>query len=151
MAKYTYDYPRPCVTVDTVIFRPTDNGLKVLLVRRKSDPYKGMWAIPGGFVEMDESLKEAARRELEEETGVTDVEIEQLHAFGAPDRDPRTRVITVVYLAVIDAHRTHVRAGDDAAEAVWHSMDNLPELAFDHADILAMALERYHSQQAGSK
>ncbi|MEW6356407.1 MAG: NUDIX hydrolase [Planctomycetota bacterium] len=147
MAKYTYDYPRPCVTVDIVILRPEGDDLKVLLVRRKSDPYKGMWAIPGGFVEMDESLEDAARRELEEETGVTDVEVKQLYTFGAPRRDPRTRVITVAYLAVIDSNRPNIRAGDDAAEAAWRSMDNLPELAFDHADILAIALERYHSRR----
>lgn len=142
MAKYAYDYPRPCVTADVVVLTVRDGDLKVLLIRRKSPPFQGQWAIPGGFVEMAESLEAAARRELEEETGVTDVSPEQLRAFGDPHRDPRTRVITVAFLALVPWGRVHVRAGDDAAEARWHSMFRLPRLAFDHEEVLACALGR---------
>jgi 8-oxo-dGTP diphosphatase len=136
------DYPRPSVTVDVVIFTLRDNDLQVLLVKRKHPPFEGMWAIPGGFVGMDESLEEAALRELEEETGVRDVYLEQLYTFGDPGRDPRGRVITVAYFAVAPADALRPRAGDDASETRWWSIYNLPPLAFDHADILAYALQR---------
>ncbi len=137
-------YERPSVTVDTVIFTLRQEELQVLLVRRKHWPYEGMWAIPGGFVNMDESLEEAARRELAEETGVDDPDIclEQFHAFGDPGRDPRTRVITVAYFALIAADRIHPRAGSDAADTRWFSAYRPPPLAFDHADILAWAIRR---------
>ncbi len=136
------DYPRPSVTVDVILFTLRDNDLQVLLIKRRHPPYEGMWAIPGGFVGIDESLEEAALRELEEETGIRDVYLEQLYTFGDPDRDPRGRVITVAYFAVAPASAVHPRAGDDAGEARWWSMYNLPPLAFDHADILAYALQR---------
>ena len=136
------DYPRPSVTVDVIIFTLRDNDLQVLLVKRKHPPFEGMWAIPGGFVGIDESLEEAALRELEEETGVRDVYLEQLYTFGDPDRDPRGRVITVAYFAVVPADAIRPRAGDDASEARWWSIYDLPPLAFDHADILAYALQR---------
>ena len=136
------DYPRPAVTVDVVIFTLREGDLQVLLVRRKSPPFQGMWAIPGGFIRIDESLEEAALRELEEETGVRDVYIEQLYTFGDPNRDPRGRVITVAYFALVPADAVHPRAGSDAAEARWWSMYNLPPLAFDHDRILAYALQR---------
>jgi len=136
------DYPRPAVTVDVVIFTLRDGDLQVLLVRRKKPPFQGMWALPGGFVRIDESLEDAALRELEEETGVRDVYLEQLYTFGDPDRDPRGRVITVAYFALVPANAVHACAGDDAAEARWWSMYHLPPLAFDHADILAYALQR---------
>ena len=116
-----------------------------LLIRRKRDPYAGHWAFPGGFVDIDEDLVDAARRELEEETGIRGVELEQLRAFGAPDRDPRTRVITIVYMALIDpeqARSFHPRGGDDAAEARWWDVCKLPPLAFDHEQILNYALEQ---------
>ncbi|HIE38950.1 MAG TPA: NUDIX domain-containing protein [Anaerolineales bacterium] len=142
LEKRLEDYPRPSVTVDVVIFTLRDGELQVLLIRRKHPPFAGMWAIPGGFVGIDESLEEAALRELEEETGVTDVYLEQLYTFGALERDPRGRVITVAYFAVVPAHAIHPRAGDDAAEARWWSIYSLPPLAFDHADILAYALQR---------
>lgn len=143
----TYDvtqYERPSVTVDTVIFTLRQGELQVLLVKRKAWPYEGEWAIPGGFVHMDESLPAAARRELEEETGVDDpdVYLEQLYTFGAPDRDPRTRVITVAYFALVSAERLHLRADTDASSAAWFPAYHLPPLAFDHAEILAYALER---------
>lgn len=136
-------FERPSVTVDVVIFSLMDDQLKVLLVRRKQWPFQGMWAIPGGFVQMSESLKEAAERELAEETGVKNVYIEQLYTFGDPNRDPRTRVITVAYFAIVPADAiTHHEAGSDAEETGWHAMDELPELAFDHSVILEYALTR---------
>ena len=136
-------YDRPSVTADVVIFTLQDGELKVLLIKRSHWPYEGHWAIPGGFVNMDESLEQAARRELAEETGVADIYLEQLYTFGQPDRDPRTRVITVAYLAVTSADRVDPRAGSDAADARWWPMDDLPDkLAFDHDTILNYALTR---------
>jgi 8-oxo-dGTP diphosphatase len=143
----TYDvtqYERPSVTADVVIFTILDDALKVLLIKRKSWPYEGMWAIPGGFIKMDESLETAAYRELAEETNVTQdqVYLEQLYTFGKPNRDPRTRVITVAYFALVSVDMLNPRAADDAADVGWFSVYNLPPLAFDHADILNYALTR---------
>lgn len=136
-------YDRPSVTVDVVVLSLVDDDLKVLLIKRKGAPYAGMWAIPGGFVQIDESLEAAAARELAEETGVTDVYIEQLYTFGDPGRDPRTRVITVAYFALVPADALQLsRPGDDAAATQWFSMFDLPPLAFDHHEILAYALTR---------
>lgn len=134
-------FPRPSVTVDVVIFTLRDDDLQVLLVKRKSAPYAGRWAIPGGFMRIDEPPEEAARRELSEETGVRDVYMEQLYTFGDPKRDPRGRVITVAYFALVPAPLA-VHAGGDASHACWWSMVGLPPLAFDHADILDYALTR---------
>jgi 8-oxo-dGTP diphosphatase len=139
--KYTYDYPRPAVTADVVLITE-DQEPRVLLIRRKADPFAGMWALPGGFIDMDESLETAARRELHEETGVTVEDLEQLHTFGDPGRDPRGRTISVVYLAIVNAATVQPQAADDAAEAGWHPLDRLPALAFDHAEILAYASRR---------
>ncbi len=136
------EYPRPMVTVDTIIFVLRDDDLQVLLVRRRHPPFEGMWAIPGGFVEMDETLETAARRELQEETGLTGVPLEQLYTFGDPGRDPRGRSITVAYFAAVPAGSVVARAGDDAAEVGWWSIYDLPPLAFDHDKILAYALTR---------
>jgi len=133
---------RPFVTADAVIFALRDGDLQVLLVRRSHPPFQGMWAIPGGFVEMDETLEAAARRELQEETGLTGVTLEQLYTFGDPGRDPRGRSITVVYFAAVPDGRVAPRAGDDAAEVGWWSIYDLPPLAFDHDKILACALTR---------
>ena len=132
---------RPAVTVDVAIFSLRDDDLKALLIRRAVPPFKGKWAMPGGFVRPGESLDAAARRELEEEAGVRDVYLEQLYTFGAARRDPRGRVITVAYFALVAGDVT-ARGGDDANEAAWHSAYTLPELAFDHADILRYALRR---------
>lgn len=140
------EYPRPMVTVDVVIFTLRDDDLQVLLIRRKNPPFAGMWAIPGGFIGIDEPLEAAALRELEEETGVRDVHLEQLYTFGDPGRDPRGRVITVAYMALLPAERTSLRAGDDAADARWWPMSALPPLAFDHDRILACARERLHGK-----
>lgn len=133
------------VTVDVVIFTIQEGVLKVLLVKRLVEPFIGQFAIPGGFVHEDEDLEEAALRELKEETGVADVYLEQLYSFGKPDRDPRGRVITVAYFALISADRT-LKAGTDAAEAAWFPMDDFPPLAFDHATILNYALERLRNK-----
>ena len=136
-------YARPSVTVDVVIFTLRAQDLQVLLICRKHPPFAGYWAVPGGFVEMDESLESAALRELQEETGVHDVYVEQLYTFGDPDRDPRTRVITVTYFALVpETALPPLSAGDDAADARWWSMYDLPPLAFDHAEILSYALTR---------
>jgi 8-oxo-dGTP diphosphatase len=137
-------YERPSVTADVVIFSIIDKALKVLLIKRRSWPYEEMWAIPGGFVKMDESLEEAAYRELAEETGVTrpNVYLEQLYTFGNPERDPRTRVITVAYFALVSADKLKPRAASDAADVGWFSVYDLPPLAFDHAGILDYALRR---------
>jgi 8-oxo-dGTP diphosphatase len=139
--KYTYDYPRPAVTADAVVVT-REAKPRVLLVRRKHDPFAGMWAIPGGFVDMEETLEQAARRELHEETGVEVEHLDQLHTFGDPRRDPRGRTISVVHLARADADQVRAKADDDAAEVAWYRLDKLPPLAFDHAQILECARRR---------
>lgn len=133
---------RPLVTVDVVIFTLRENDLQILLVCRKRWPYQEMWAIPGGLIGQDEALEAAAQRKLEEETGLTDVYLEQLYTFGSPLRDPRDRVITVSYFAVVPATRIVPRAADDADHVRWWPIHHLPPLAFDHADILTYALTR---------
>jgi 8-oxo-dGTP diphosphatase len=132
---------RPHLSVDVVILSLREKDLQVLLIRRGHPPFKGKWAIPGGFVNADESLDAAARRELEEETDVREVYLEQLYTFGEPRRDPRGRVVTVAYFALVPDDVT-ARAGDDAAEVGWFSVAQLPPLAFDHDDILRYALQR---------
>jgi ADP-ribose pyrophosphatase YjhB (NUDIX family) len=140
------DYPRPSVTVDLVIFTIAEDDLKVLLIRRGQEPFKGRWALPGGFVEIDESLERAAARELKEEVGVTNVYLEQLYTFGEPKRDPRGRVISVSYFALVDAERQRIVAASDAAEAQWYSVFDAPKLAFDHAKILDCAVWRLRNK-----
>ncbi len=135
-------YDRPSVTVDVVIFTLLKGTLHVLLVKRKQWPFAGMWALPGGFVQMDESLDDAARRELREESGIDQVYLEQLYTFGDPGRDPRTRVITVAYYALVSADRQHLRAATDASEVGWFPAENPPPLAFDHRQILDYAIIR---------
>lgn len=146
----TYDpsrYDRPSVTVDVVIFTLQAGELHVLLVQRKHWPFDGHWAIPGGFIEMDESLEQSARRELEEETGVRDVYLEQLYTFGAPKRDPRTRVISVAYFALVSADVQSLRVSDESTDVRWFPVRRLPgPLAFDHDHILATALDRLRSK-----
>jgi 8-oxo-dGTP diphosphatase len=135
-------YDRPSVTVDVVIFCLIEQELCLLLIKRKNPPFAGKWAIPGGFVQINESLEAAASRELAEETGVTGVYLEQLYTFGDPDRDPRTRVITVAYFALLPAGGVTLAAGDDASHAAWHRVADLPPLAFDHHQIIDYALTR---------
>ena len=135
--EYTYKYPHPSVTTDCVIFGFDGNKLKVLLIERGIEPFKGKWAFPGGFLKMEESAEEGALRELKEETGLTGAYIRQFHAFTAPDRDPRERVITIAYYALVRLQE--VAGGDDAARAQWFSLDEVPSLAFDHDMILRLA------------
>jgi 8-oxo-dGTP diphosphatase len=146
----TYDpsrYERPSVTVDVVIFTLISQELHVLLVQRSRWPFEGFWAIPGGFINMDESLADAARRELEEETGVRDVYLEQLYTFGDVGRDPRTRVISVAYIALVRADAQKIRASDESTDVRWFPVSTLPEqLAFDHDQVLAYAIGRLRSK-----
>ena len=137
---YSYRYPRPMVTVDAVVFRQTRQRLEVLVVERGKPPYAGMLALPGGFVEMDEDLEDAAKRELQEETGLENVTLSQLRAFGTPGRDPRGRNISIVFAGVARGRTDQVEGGDDAARAVWVSARRPGRLAFDHNDILKCAL-----------
>jgi 8-oxo-dGTP diphosphatase len=143
---YTYPYPRPALTGDAVVFTIIEDRLRVLLIQRKSDPFKGCWALPGGFCEENEPAAEAIRRELEEETGVRDIWLEQLRTFDAPGRDPRGWVVSVAHFALIDSSRVRLAGADDAADARWWPVDALPALAFDHQDIVRYALQRLRSK-----
>lgn len=134
---YTYEYPRPAVTVDMVIVA----ARRILLIRRGQKPFKGAWALPGGFLDIDEELDDAAARELEEETGLTGIALVQAGAYGTIGRDPRGRTVSVVYMAVLDKAPA-ARAGDDAAEAEWFDLDKLPDLAFDHTEIVRHLVAR---------
>lgn len=139
---YTYDYPHPAVTVDCVVFAVDNNDLKVMLIERGEEPFKNQWALPGGFVKIDEALDEAARRELEEETGLKGIFLEQLYTYGGVQRDPRERVISVAYMALVNLEGHDVKASTDAVNAAWFSLDDLPDLAFDHEGIIEQAQER---------
>ncbi len=143
-AKYSYKYPHPSVTTDCVIFGFDGSRLKVLLVERGVEPFKGKWALPGGFLRMDESAEQGALRELQEETGLKTAYIKQFHTFTDPDRDPRERVITIAYYALVRLQ--DVVAGDDAARAGWFSLDEVPSLAFDHDRILRTAIQEIRRQ-----
>ena len=140
---YTYDFPKPALTVDCVVFGlDDDHDLKVMLIERDIDPFQGKWALPGGFVHLDESLEEAARRELWEETGIEKIFLEQLYTFGKVNRDPRDRIITVAYYALINLTEQNIKAKTDARNADWFSVKKIPKLAFDHEQILTIALTR---------
>ena len=139
---YSYKYPRAALTVDCVVFGFDAGELKVLLIERALDPFKGKWALPGGFVRVDETVDDAARRELAEEAGLKDVFLEQLYTFGAVNRDPRERVVSVAYYALVKLAAHDTKAATDATDARWFPMSKVPKLAFDHADILATALTR---------
>lgn len=140
---YTYKYPRPAVTADVVAITNEEEP-KVLLIQRGYEPYKGCWAFPGGFMEMDETTKECAIRELEEETGLRLDNMVQVGAYSKVDRDPRGRTITIAYLAIVD-EQLSVIAQDDAAMAEWFLINNLPTLAFDHKEIMADAISMYNT------
>ena len=139
---YTYEYPRGALTVDCVVFGLDEEDLKILLIQRALPPFAGTWALPGGFVRVDETLEDAARRELEEETGLRNVFLEQLYTFGALDRDPRERVVSVAHYALVKLSDHTVQAATDARDAAWFAVHDVPSLAFDHADILQLAVER---------
>ncbi|HSI21341.1 MAG TPA: NUDIX domain-containing protein [Verrucomicrobiae bacterium] len=139
-------YEHPYLTVDIIILTIRDDQFEVALIKRGIEPFKGKWAIPGGFVRMDESLEAAALRELEEETGVADVYLEQLYTFGDVGRDPRDRVVTVAYFALVPSDKLHLVGASDADDAQWFSVDKLPELAFDHAKVMQCAVDRVRSK-----
>ena len=136
--KYHYKYPHPSVTTDCVIFGHDGRTLRVLLIQRGGEPYKGLWAFPGGFLNIDEPAEMGALRELQEETGMTDAPIHQFHTFSRPDRDPRERVISIAFWALVPIQQ--VQGGDDAAQARWFALDEVPPLAFDHDEMLQLAL-----------
>ncbi len=137
---FTYKYPRPAVTVDAVVFRNGTSGDEVLLIRRKHPPFEGKWALPGGFVDMDETLEQAVQRELKEETGLEGVPLRQLKAYSAIDRDPRHRTISVAFTGRA-GNNLKPAAGDDAAQVAWFPVKHLPPLAFDHKEIISDALK----------
>ena len=139
---YTYKYPRPAVTTDCVVFTQEEEP-KVLLIQRGNEPYKGYWAFPGGFMNMEETAEECAVRELKEETGLTVKQIQQIGAYSKVDRDPRGRTVSIAYLAIVDAP-TAVSGMDDAAKAAWFPLSSLPDLAFDHQDIMADAIALFN-------
>jgi 8-oxo-dGTP diphosphatase len=143
---HTYEFPRAALTVDCIVFGVDEHDLKVMLIQRGLPPFEGKWALPGGFVRVDETLDEAARRELEEETGLRQVFLEQLHTFGAVDRDPRERVVSVAYYALVKLSDHAVQAATDARDAAWFGVHDAPSLAFDHAEILQLGLDRLRSK-----
>jgi 8-oxo-dGTP diphosphatase len=139
---YSYEYPRPMVTADVVLFSRQLHDVFVLLIERLNPPYAGCWALPGGFVDQDEDIDHAATRELKEETSIDGIELEQLHAFGKPGRDPRGHCVTVAYLGFTDHTKTNAQAGDDAKNLQWFPISELPALAFDHQQIIEMAIKK---------
>ena len=149
--KYCYKYPHPAVTTDCVIFGFDGSELQVLLIERGIEPFKGKWAFPGGFLNMDETAGEGAMRELKEETGLENAYIEQFNTYSEPGRDPRERVITIAHYALVRIQE--VKGGDDAAKAQWFPIDEVPQLAFDHDKILRDAMrklrERIHFEPIG--
>jgi 8-oxo-dGTP diphosphatase len=147
---FSYKYPHPAVAADLAIFTLQTNQLHVLLVQRAHEPFKGRWALPGGFVRMHEDLPAAAARELEEETGVAGAYLEQVGAFGNPARDPRERVISVAFFAIIPSDTLHLKSGGDAAAARWWPVNELPNLAFDHEEIFERARHRLRDKVRGS-
>lgn len=143
MPKYTDDHPRPALTVDIIVFTLRENKLRVLLIQRSQEPFTGKWALPGGFVNIEESLEDAAQRELREEAGLDEAHLEQLYTFGDPQRDPRGRVVSVAYFALIPADvHLQLESGSDAGQVRWFEVADLPPLAFDHDEILTYALRR---------
>lgn len=150
--KYVYDWPRPMVTVDAVVFTKTDDKTKVLLINRGKEPFKGKWALPGGFIDMDEELEDAVVRELEEETGLTGVQLEQMRAFGTVGRDPRGRQISIAFMGIATKGQDMIKAGDDAAKVQWFDIENLPkDMAFDHNDVVRFAIKKLTKLQRTQK
>lgn len=143
---YSYQYPRPAVTVDIAIFMPAGKKYQVLLIKRACEPFLGSYALPGGFCEINESLEQAAVRELQEETGLRDIALTQIHTFSDPDRDPRGRIISTCFAGLVNQpDQKGLAAASDAADLGWFLLDELPELAFDHAQIIHKAVESYLS------
>lgn len=145
---YTYQHPRPAVSVDIVLFQKKNEEYQVLLIKRAQDPFRGSYALPGGFVEMKESQEQAAERELREETGLQNIKLEQVHTFSDPNRDPRSRVISTAYSAVIENEgQIQPRAGSDAADVGWFYLSDLPVLAFDHDLIIHITVEKMNLRE----
>ena len=141
--KYIYDWPRPMVTVDAVVFTFSGDKANVLLINRGSEPFKGQWALPGGFVDIDEELEDAVARELEEETGLAGVRLEQMHTFGKCGRDPRGRQITIAFMGIATKGQNKIKAGDDAAKVGWFDIEKLPkDMGFDHREIAEFAIKK---------
>jgi 8-oxo-dGTP diphosphatase len=156
--KYVYDWPRPMVTVDAIVFGFFAGKARLLLINRGNEPFKGQWALPGAFVGIDEELEAAAARELAEETGLEGVALEQMHTFGRCGRDPRGRQITIAFMGIVESGSKKVKAGDDASEARWFDITNLPQdMAFDHNEVAALAISKlkrksaYRQQPEGKK
>jgi 8-oxo-dGTP diphosphatase len=139
---YTYKYPRPAVTVDALVIAEKNGQTMALLIRRKAGPFKGRWALPGGFAGIDETLADACKRELEEETGISKIDLMQFYTFDAPDRDPREHVISVVFHGKLN-EASAVKGGDDALEAKWFPLTSLPEMAFDHKEIIEKFIHQH--------
>ena len=150
--RYIYEWPRPMVSADAVVFTFAGGRTRVLLVNRGNEPFKGKWAVPGGFVDLDEELEDAAARELAEETGLTGVKLEQMRAFGTVGRDPRGRMITITFMGIATEGQDQIRAGDDAAKAQWFDIEDLPEdMAFDHGEVLKFAVEKLGQRREGHR
>lgn len=146
--KYVYDWPRPMVSVDAAVFAFFGKKAKLLLIQRGNEPFKGKWAVPGGFVDMDEELEDAVARELKEETGLEGVALEQMHTFGKCGRDPRGRQITIVFMGVLEKRPPKIKGGDDAAKAKWFDIEKLPkDLAFDHNEVAKFAIARFKKRK----
>ncbi len=141
--KYIYDWPRPMVSVDAIVFTPIKSKWHILLIKRGRYPFEGRWAIPGGFLEIDEELETAAARELQEETGLSGIPLKQMQTFGKCGRDPRGRMITVTFMGITPKDNNKIKAGDDAASAKWFDIDHLPsDMAFDHNEVAVIAIKR---------
>lgn len=145
--KYCYEYPRPAVTADCIIFGIQNGQLHVLLIERGNEPFKGTWAFPGGFIDEDETIEACAARELKEETGLENIALEQFYTFSEPGRDPRGRTISVAFIAFINIEDFHPEAGDDAAKLQWFPVNALPVLAFDHEHVMSKALKNLESKK----
>ena len=146
--KYTYNWPRPMVTVDAIVFTLHGPKPKLLLIKRRTEPFKGKWALPGGFVGINEELEDAVARELAEETHLKGITLEQMHTFGKCGRDPRGRQITIAFIGIAPKSNCKIRPGDDAAEAKWFDIDNVPEdMAFDHCEVTEFAIQKIKNKR----
>jgi len=147
--RYVYEWPRPMVTVDAVVFGFFQGKAKLLLVKRAREPFKSKWALPGGFIEIDEELEDAVARELAEETGLSNVPLKQMHTFGKCGRDPRGRQITIAFMGMVPEGKANIKAGDDAAKVRWFDIERLPEdMGFDHAEIARFGIARLKKTKA---
>ena len=146
---YTYAYPRPSVTVDIIVYKKINNETQILLIERGNEPFKNMWALPGGFIDVDTDveLKDAAYRELKEETSINDINLEQFRTYGKIGRDPRGRTISIIFTGCFINHDQEVKAGDDAASLKWFKINELPDIAFDHKDIINDFLQKENSSK----